>query len=858
MLKGASLGAARVLATVQSNNIYRSLAPCLVFYLRHTSTFKFSTMAESVPAKTPVPLTAKPAVGQLVEHHGQTYTTIKEGLAYVLIPPEATLLTDPNKVRDGTHKAQSVFYNPIQQFNRDLSVLAIRVFGELHVHENKGKQNRTLKRRLYQQEKAAKKNKDKDKEEKSASDSKQAPGQANHQQEPDTLKRKAPPSSEDGETLQPGSGAPSPKKQKHQQETPFPGSSRPTEDDRPVFSSNISLAPDAADEFDESFGDGGIADEDFLAAEEKIRQAGLLPSPSFPSPLNTNNGHLHAAPTTPQPKPKDTRVPFRVLDALSATGLRALRYAKEIPFVTSITANDLSADAVASIVNNVTYNGLDESKVIKPTTGNAIAHMANVMSSESHQKYTVIDLDPYGTAIPFLDTAVQAVANGGLLCVTCTDASVFNSVGFLEKTYSQYGGLPIKGDSYAEGGLRLILNSIAVAAGKYGIAMEPLLSLSIDFYARVFVRLRRSPSEVKLQASKTMVVYSCDAGCGAWKTQPFVRSQPRLARNGDVNYKHTASLAPTASPLCEHCGFKTHLAGPMYAGPLHNPEFVQSILDLLPVLDKDVYQTTDRIRGMLTTVLEETDNYTYPESPAPNPKPAKKGAAAAATTAAAADVQKEAQGGEARSESHFTRMPESMIDHHPLFIVPSSLSKVLHCSAPSTAQFQGAIRHLGYRCGRSHAKPGSVKTDAPWTVLWDIMREWVRQKSPVKEGSLTEKMAGWKIMHGKAPSSEDKADDGGEWEEVLKQSDELKVVKGEDGEYRVMRRRPAAEKGTTTTDALTSDEGKGKEEPPKVVFDESLGNRGRGAARGLVRYQINPRENWGPMTRAKSTTKAKE
>jgi tRNA (guanine26-N2/guanine27-N2)-dimethyltransferase len=34
----------------------------------------------------------------------------------------------------------------------------------------------------------------------------------------------------------------------------------------------------------------------------------------------------------------------------------------------------------------------------------------------------------------------------------------------------------------------------------------------------------------------------------------------------------------------------------------------------------------------------------------------------------------------------------------------------------------------------------------------------------------------------------------------------------------------------------------------KVVFDESLG---REPARGkLVRYQINPRENWGPMNRA--------
>ena len=39
---------------------------------------------------------------------------------------------------------------------------------------------------------------------------------------------------------------------------------------------------------------------------------------------------------------------------------------------------------------------------------------------EAHSRFDVIDLDPYGTACPFLDSAVQAVADGGLLCVTCT------------------------------------------------------------------------------------------------------------------------------------------------------------------------------------------------------------------------------------------------------------------------------------------------------------------------------------------------------------------------------------------------------------------------------------------------------
>jgi tRNA G26 N,N-dimethylase Trm1 len=38
----------------------------------------------------------------------------------------------------------------------------------------------------------------------------------------------------------------------------------------------------------------------------------------------------------------------------------------------------------------------------------------------------VIDLDPYGSAAPFVDGAVQAVKSGGLICVTCTDMAVRN------------------------------------------------------------------------------------------------------------------------------------------------------------------------------------------------------------------------------------------------------------------------------------------------------------------------------------------------------------------------------------------------------------------------------------------------
>lgn len=52
----------------------------------------------------PVPLTAEPATGQLVEHEGKIYTTVKEGKAYILVPPNARTSVDPQaKSKAGEH-----------------------------------------------------------------------------------------------------------------------------------------------------------------------------------------------------------------------------------------------------------------------------------------------------------------------------------------------------------------------------------------------------------------------------------------------------------------------------------------------------------------------------------------------------------------------------------------------------------------------------------------------------------------------------------------------------------------------------------------------------------------------------------
>jgi len=435
------------------------------------------------------------------------YTTIKEGLAYILVSKDAQTSVDPKSKSSGDSQPQSVFYNPIQQFNRDLSVLAIRAYGEdlIGVKTTKAEKARAGKRR----------------------------------------KAKKP---QTGKVLEEGNG-------KVVAAGVEEGAAGVVNNERKRTSEEADLStPEEAQPTKRSKGTEHEINDEVMQTE--------VP----PETSTEKKAAEEANPTdeaTPQVKSLP-RIKFKVLDALSATGLRALRYSQELPFVTSITANDLSAEATKSIQENVKYNKLEDK--IKVVTGNALAHMYSLVNlhtakgpGENLNKYDVVDLDPYGTAAPFLDASMQAINDGGLLCVTCTDAAIFASVGYSEKTYAQYGGMPIKGLHSHEGGLRLILHSIATTAARYGMSIEPLLSLSIDFYARVFVRVFRSPAEVKFLAGKTMLVYSCDQGCGAWQTQYIGRYNSKLAKNGTSIYSYGMAQGPTASTLCEHCGFKTHV-----------------------------------------------------------------------------------------------------------------------------------------------------------------------------------------------------------------------------------------------------------------------------------------------------------
>jgi tRNA (guanine26-N2/guanine27-N2)-dimethyltransferase len=61
----------------------------------------------------------------------------------------------------------------------------------------------------------------------------------------------------------------------------------------------------------------------------------------------------------------------------------------------------------------------------------------------------------------------------------------------------------------------------------------------------------------------------------------------------------------------------------------------------------------------------------------------------------------------------------------PLFFSLHNIAGTVKCTSPSLVMFRSAVLNAGYRISSTHVNPLGVKSDAPWDVIWDIMRCWV-------------------------------------------------------------------------------------------------------------------------------------
>lgn len=175
---------------------------------------------------------------------------------------------------------------------------------------------------------------------------------------------------------------------------------------------------------------------------------------------------------------------LQIADPLAASGVRSIRFLKELNKnkIKKIYINDIDKDAVKSIKENLKLNKIDYKNNNKIIIKNEDANLFLLNSSG----FGYIDLDPFGTPNPYLDSACRRLARGGILAVTATDTSALCGA-FPKACIRKYWAIP-KNDSIThETGLRILIRKIQLIAAQYDKALTPVFSYSKEHYMRVFL-----------------------------------------------------------------------------------------------------------------------------------------------------------------------------------------------------------------------------------------------------------------------------------------------------------------------------------------------------------------------------------
>ncbi|MFB6153950.1 MAG: tRNA (guanine(26)-N(2))-dimethyltransferase [Halodesulfurarchaeum sp.] len=263
---------------------------------------------------------------------------------------------------------------------------------------------------------------------------------------------------------------------------------------------------------------------------------------------------------------RDFPMPDSYLDATAATGVRGVRAAAE---GWDVTMADVDPEAVELCRANLDRNDL---------TGTVIQRDANALMHERERVFDVVDVDPFGSPVPFADAAFANAR--ALVAVTATDTAPLCGAHF-ESGVRRYSAVPRNTEYHAEMGLRILLSALARTAARYDVGVTPILSHVTDHYVRSYLELTHRATDADASIEELGFVHHCPS-C--------------------LHREFETGLIADPPGVCAHCGHEgVRTAGPVWLGPVHDRSFVAEVR---ASLDADM-QTAERADSLLDTIGEE-------------------------------------------------------------------------------------------------------------------------------------------------------------------------------------------------------------------------------------------------------------
>lgn len=239
-----------------------------------------------------------------------------------------------------------------------------------------------------------------------------------------------------------------------------------------------------------------------------------------------------------------------ICEPLTSQGIRGIRYAAEVNSVSRVLLSDINKNAYEIAKHNIKLNKLQDKIKLKHGDAN------RVLSSNASPKkrFDIIDLDPFGTPVPYLDSAFRALKNKGLISATATDLAPLCGV-HAKACVRKYGGKPLRTEYCHELAVRLLAGCMAKVAAQHDIGVQFLFSHSSDHYIRVYAQI----------------------GYGAKKADESLKSIGYIMHCFNCMHREITHH-PFGCPTCHECGAKMDYAGPLWTGPIADQVFVEQII----------------------------------------------------------------------------------------------------------------------------------------------------------------------------------------------------------------------------------------------------------------------------------------
>ena len=240
-----------------------------------------------------------------------------------------------------------------------------------------------------------------------------------------------------------------------------------------------------------------------------------------------------------------------VCEPLASSGVRGVRYAAEVHGACKVLINDMSTRAVEVAKHNVELNKLEDRVSVKNKDANCLLSCHGA----PRKRFDVIDVDPFGTPAPYMDSAMRALRNHGLLALTATDLAPLCGV-HAKACIRKYGGKPLRTEYCHELAVRLLTGCTASLAAKHEIGIHLLFSHSTDHYIRIYAKI----------------------DYGAKKADESLKSMGYVLHCFSCLHRETVT-APfgTSIEQCPECGSRMDYAGPLWLGRILDRQFCEAM-----------------------------------------------------------------------------------------------------------------------------------------------------------------------------------------------------------------------------------------------------------------------------------------